>query len=190
MYNLIPQFLVIISLAAILVILGKKLPSALGTMKEGGLESELDSSLSLGGKFPQIDASKYQRHFFVLAEKFLRRSVIFSLKVGNLAHRWMRTVKERSEKIPIPYLDELTRERSEESFTEREKEFIEMIRKNPKNSDAYRGLGDLYLEEGNSRDARLSFAEVLKLSPEDEYAKEKLAEIGEGGSGEGENGPA
>lgn len=189
MYNLIPQLLVIISLASILVILGKKLPSALGTMKEGGLESELDSASSLWGKFPQIAASEYQRHFFVIAEKFLRRSVIFSLKVGNLAHRWMRTVKERSEKIPIPYLDELTRERSEESFTEREKEFIEMIRKNPKNSDAYRGLGDLYLEEGNARDARLSFAEVLKLNPEDGHAKERLAEIGEEENNDNESRP-
>ena len=66
---------------------------------------------------------------------------------------------------------------TEEAPTEEEKKYIDLISKNPKDIDAYRALGFIYLEQKNYSNARACFRRVLKKRPEDEDVKNKLEEI-------------
>ena len=61
--------------------------------------------------------------------------------------------------------------------TDEEKKCIDLIAANPKNIDAYRSLGFVYLNQKNYSDARACFRRVLKLKPEDQEVKNKLNEI-------------
>jgi len=66
---------------------------------------------------------------------------------------------------------------TEEAPTEEEKKYIDLISKDPKDIDAYRALGFIYLEQKNYSNARACFRRVLKKRPEDEGVKNKLEEI-------------
>ena len=66
---------------------------------------------------------------------------------------------------------------TEEAPTEEEKQYIDLISKDPKDIDAYRALGLIYLEQKNYSNARACFRRVLKKRPEDEGVKNKLEEI-------------
>jgi len=66
---------------------------------------------------------------------------------------------------------------NEEVPSEEEKKYIDMIAQNPKDVDAYRALGFVYLEQNNYSNARACFRRVLKKRPEDEEIKNKLEEI-------------
>lgn len=63
------------------------------------------------------------------------------------------------------------------TVSEDEKKHIDAIAKNPKDIDAYRALGFIYLEQKNYSDARACFRRVLKLNQEDEEVKQKMEEI-------------
>ena len=58
-----------------------------------------------------------------------------------------------------------------------ERRYIDEIAQNPKNKEAYRALGFIYLSQKNFSDARACFRRVLKLNPEDGEVKNKLEEI-------------
>lgn len=60
---------------------------------------------------------------------------------------------------------------------EDEKKYIDLIAQNPKDIEAYRALGFIYLAEGNFSDARACLRQVLKFKPEDEAVKQKLEQI-------------
>lgn len=58
-----------------------------------------------------------------------------------------------------------------------EKYCIDLIAKDPRNIDAYRRLGFLYLEQGNKEDAKNCFKQVLKLNPDDLEVVSKMKEL-------------
>jgi len=60
--------------------------------------------------------------------------------------------------------------------SEEEKKYIDMIAANPKDGQAYRGLGFIYLNQKNYSDARACFRRALKLDPQDEEVRVKLNE--------------
>ena len=60
---------------------------------------------------------------------------------------------------------------------EEEKRCIDLITQNPKDLEAYRILGFIYLNQKNYSDARACFRQILKLEPEDQEVKRKLEEI-------------
>jgi uncharacterized protein HemY len=66
---------------------------------------------------------------------------------------------------------------TENEPTEEEKKYIDLISKNPKDVDAYRALGFIYLKQKSYSNARACFRRVLKKQPEDEAVKNKLEEI-------------
>lgn len=65
----------------------------------------------------------------------------------------------------------------EEIVSDDEKKYIDLIANNPKDEDAYRFLGFIYLRRKNYSDARACFRRVLKLDPQDADIQNKLAEI-------------
>jgi len=65
----------------------------------------------------------------------------------------------------------------EDKIQEEEKRCIDLITQNPKDIEAYRILGFIYLNQKNYSDARACFRQILKLEPEDQEVKRKLEEI-------------
>lgn len=59
----------------------------------------------------------------------------------------------------------------------REEDLIARIATNPKDFVAYEGLGDYYLENGNIKDAKECYRQVLKLSPVQRMVKIKIRRL-------------
>ena len=64
-----------------------------------------------------------------------------------------------------------------DEFIPAEKIFIDIISHNPKNVDAYEGLGNLFMENEQFDQARETFQFSLKLSPKDASVLVSLAEL-------------
>lgn len=64
-----------------------------------------------------------------------------------------------------------------EMLNEKEKELIDGIAKNPKDIEAYKELGFLYLKKKNFPDARSCFRQVLKFNQDETEIRKKLEEI-------------
>lgn len=63
------------------------------------------------------------------------------------------------------------------NLSKAEKVYIEIIKQDPKNIEAYSALGNLYLRQKNFSDAKESFKQILKLKPEDREAKFQLSKL-------------
>ena len=55
-----------------------------------------------------------------------------------------------------------------------EKYFLQAIKTNGSNVNAFQGIAGFYLRQGNAEKAKEYFNRVLKLKPDDQYAKIKL----------------
>ncbi len=62
-------------------------------------------------------------------------------------------------------------------FTSHEEDFIASIAKNPKDYSAYEKLGDYYMENGNIKDAKECYRQVLRLSPANREVKMKIRRL-------------
>jgi tetratricopeptide (TPR) repeat protein len=60
-----------------------------------------------------------------------------------------------------------------------EKKFISAIAQDPKNILAYKGLGEVYMKQNHTQEAKETFTFVLQLNPDDEETLLRLGEISE-----------
>lgn len=74
-------------------------------------------------------------------------------------------------------LSEASKKFDDEAYTDAEKMYIEAISLDPKNAEAYRGLGRVYMNQKNMRHARASLAHAAKVDPDDADTHSTLAEI-------------
>jgi tetratricopeptide (TPR) repeat protein len=70
--------------------------------------------------------------------------------------------------------DEMTRA---EEFIQAEKKYIEVISHDPKNVDAYEGLGNLYIRSKQYGQAREALQFTLRISPDDASVRMSLADV-------------
>jgi tetratricopeptide (TPR) repeat protein len=190
MFDLFPQLIIFLALAAIVVILARRLPKLQEI--EVNKETQKKPTNILLAKFLAF----WKRSF--LAFKF------FSVDIFRKLYRKTKEIREKRkiipqsekeikelvstpppiEKIKVVAQDEIVGllERAAKffgsgNFGEAERTYIEIIKKDPKNFYAYKGLGKLYLKQGNLKDAKASFEEALKLKPGDLEAINGLEEI-------------
>ena len=67
----------------------------------------------------------------------------------------------------------------EESYAQAEKKFIDVIKVDIKNKDAYRALGDVYYAQGQYSEAEETYKFVVHLDKKDDAAYIRLAQISE-----------
>lgn len=60
-----------------------------------------------------------------------------------------------------------------------EQKYLSVIRQNPKNKEAYRGLGDIYARQGHAEEAAQTYKFVHGLDPADDNVLVKLSEVSE-----------
>ncbi len=67
----------------------------------------------------------------------------------------------------------------EENYAQAEKYFIDVIKLDMKNKDAYRALGDVYYAQGQLEEAKETYSFVVQLDKKDDAAYVRLAQIAE-----------
>jgi tetratricopeptide (TPR) repeat protein len=80
--------------------------------------------------------------------------------------------EEKRESLPQTSVKDITRE-----AISHEEDFIAAIAKNPKDGVAYEKLGDYYMDNGNIKDAKECYRQVLRLSPAHREVKMKIRRL-------------
>lgn len=192
MFKLFPQLIILIALVAIIVIVARRIPKL--------------AEVKVEEKKPQPESKwrKILQSILNFARKAIAAIKIFSF---NLIKRLVSKIKEIREKrevqpeakkevkelvkeaLPvqkaevsvtdgiIDLLEKASKMFGAGDFTGAEKAYIEIIKKDPANSRAYKGLGKIYLKQNNLKDARASFEQVLKIKTDDEDAKMEIRVI-------------
>lgn len=171
MDSLIPQLLIILSLVGIIIILVRKIPAAakMEIKEEESLKSsQLAKTRFLLDNFRQL-SHKYLGLTLKALEKLLKQLKIGSLKIESKTSLWIQELRKKSQKIK--------RRKDLSISVRREKEWIKIIAENPKDIEAYKKLGLLYLKQENYKDARASFQQVLKINSKDKEANQRLKEL-------------
>jgi len=181
-YDIFLPFLIIFSIFSIIIILARKIPHI-------SLEQDAAAEAGQAGLKPYILTSLF---CFALAssEKALRRIRIHILKLDTKIFSLIEYLRKESAK-KLEDVNKLTHKNIARKtlgdnahkisrklqFKIEEKKLLHAIARNPKNAENYKKLGLLYLENKNMPDAEASFAEYLKLNPDDSEVrglKEKM----------------
>lgn len=163
---------------------------------------------ALKGRFKKIDFGKIKILFMNRFSKFLHQIRLWSLKTDNLASRWIKKMKEETHKIssvgwmrgarfiptqPRPenyfgrLLDSVNSENNSfdllnngsKEGLDKEKQLVDMIIKNPRDTKTYKNLGLLYYERKNYNDARESFKMALKFGSKDKTVQKLMRDLEE-----------
>lgn len=191
MFTLIPEIIILISIVAILIILLRRVPNAAGV--------PLKASVDQGKLFKEKTIRDHLKNYFsVIAKRFSAWTSRVSKKVterkpktsvdlkaesniGNLSK--IETEVKNEPEIPVtkkkkkakPPADSKNALTFEGSSSEEEKH-LQRIVDNPKDIQAYKALAEVYARDRNYADAVNSLRQVLKISPNDIVAEEKLKE--------------
>lgn len=177
-YDIIPLIIIVFSLFGIIFIIARKFP-VLAAIDVGAIKSEQEAA-----KKEQIIASRLERKMSGVAGFF---SKIFS-PVGAAFRNFFRALYGRARKLETEYAKKKEKIAAapeeagqaikalffaaEEFFVagnlaEAEKKYIEIISLDHKNIEAYKKLGEIYLERKNYDHAEETFLYILKLKADD-----------------------
>jgi len=96
LYLIIPPVIIVISLSILLILISRRSQKILAEKErgEGGLTED-------GQKLGVLKngASSFNRFFLRILEKIAHNFKIFSLKIHNLIERWLRSIKEKKERV-------------------------------------------------------------------------------------------
>jgi tetratricopeptide (TPR) repeat protein len=181
MYNIVPLVIICVSLLIILIILVRKFP-ALANLDVENIPAEKEARFK-----EKIVESRLRRFlakwsvqlakFFSFLGMFFERAfkLIFSrlseMKKSYVAEKMPVTVQEKDEKIKALFA-QIEEFDNKEDLEEKEKFLIKIIELDPRNIQAFEGLGDLYLSNKKHEEAKQAWAHALKLLGESEFDKQ------------------
>lgn len=201
-YSILPIVIILASLIGIVIIIVRKFPQL--TV----VEVEKIEEVKIAKKKEQIKLLKFQRSLKVLVDKikkyaghitfFKTRWEAVQAKFRIAVYGWQeRYKKARLEEIKTKAAEQ-TEEKAQEAVQEvntllqmaddaysrndlslAETRYIEVIKQEPYNVEAYRGLGKVYFDLKKYKEAIESFEFLLKLKPDDGKALNRLGMIAE-----------
>jgi tetratricopeptide (TPR) repeat protein len=194
MYNIIPLIVILLCLGIILAIIFKKF-SFLSTFdvsknpKEKELETKdklINERLKRKAKFVWNKLSPFTK----LASNIgVRKIKSWQEKLKNLEEKYKKKPQKEVlmtkeefynlEQNINNLLKQAEKLIDQEEYGDAEKKYIEIISYDPKNVEAYRGLGNLYILQNNYSEAKQIFEHILKLNKLDDQAYAKLGKIAE-----------
>lgn len=195
MYTLLPFLIMMGALVGIIVIVIRKFPQLtlldvdnlpeVRTLKRKNeyLKKQADKKLEEYKKQKQLD---WQPRVQKLKEVQLG----FRKYVGQVERRIMnQALKKKTEATPEvkeqkkhemrSLLQEAQSALEHNALETAESKFIAAIRIDPKEKEAYRGLGEVYFQQGQFTEAQQTFKYLLHLDLQDDTVLVKLAEIAE-----------
>ncbi len=195
MLRLIPFLLMLGSFGVILVILVKRYPQlTLLNVEEIQKVKQEKKKKEFWVKRAEEKAretqKKMQSAFSPIWERIKQYQLVFRKYVGKVERILLLHVQKRREQAP-----KVIKERQKEEVRQwvkdgtfaleqndlelAEAKFIAAIRLDPRNVDAYRGLGDVYARLGQYAEAAETYQFLLKISPRDDQVYVRLAELAE-----------
>jgi tetratricopeptide (TPR) repeat protein len=170
MFNIIPLILILICLILIINIVIKKF-SALASLDVASIPAEREARFK-----ERIMGNRLKKNYFKYYSKLQKIIRPIGEALGNFFKMLYRRLVEfkdsynRGESIVMDqesHIRKLSAEAAENfknnDFDEAEKKYIEIISLDSKNIDAFRSLGQLYLNQKKYQEAEQTLAHVLKL---------------------------
>lgn len=180
--------LLILSLLTIVVIVVRKLaplrlidPTTIAKEQRRKVKEELIlQRFSRFGQKNMKGVSKMTGSAVGAASKIGRRAVqkLYAIEQYYQKLQKMTGEQESLDSTTIKrLLEEADKLAKEDEFIQAEKRYIEIISHNPKHTEAYEHLGNLYIRAKRYKQARETFLFVLRLSPEDASVFMSLGEL-------------
>ena len=188
---IIPLTIISVSLIGVLYIVWKKTPylKKLSVSEEGSYGFWKGMFPGIAVYVEKVDIGAHRQEWMKEFEKFIRRLRVVSLKLDNFTNSLLHKIRTKNgelknseNKLEFKNIEkteekEMSSEDSLDDLKKEEQKLIIEIAKDPKNKDLYKGLGGVYLEMDNMKDAVESFKVALELDPEDREIESKLEKI-------------
>ncbi|PIR74480.1 MAG: hypothetical protein COU35_02250 [Candidatus Magasanikbacteria bacterium CG10_big_fil_rev_8_21_14_0_10_47_10] len=195
MYQFVPFILIVISLGVIIVILVRKFPSLtlldvenmpevkIGRKKQAYLRKKLTSKNEQRAQKRSEKVSKGATAFRAIQH-------VFRTYVGDVEVRLTKKDHERKETAPPEVKSERKKEAKQlladaaefmrqQEIEQAEQVYINVIRLEPKNPEAYGGLVDIYIKKEQWDEAKQTCGYLLQLDPHNDVTHAKMAQIAE-----------
>lgn len=191
MFNFLPQIIIILALAAIIIIIARKWPfvtkiaevearTKINTApkKEKGIGRLVHILKFLGRRFYEFTFFVFKRLLYQFEKLKKKRPAKSEVKAVSDLVSGKPVIRQitNEEKI-IDLLEQAAKFFGSGNYKKAEETYIEIIKLDPKNIRAYKGLGRMYKKQGNLKDAKASFEHVLQIKPGDSEAREELKNI-------------
>ncbi|HAZ28950.1 MAG TPA: hypothetical protein DCY48_04230 [Candidatus Magasanikbacteria bacterium] len=194
MATILPFFLILLSLATIIVIVIRKFPRIslldVDNLPEVKLERKKDEfwkkRVEEKAKVSQKELSARLRPFF---QRLKDIQLQFRQYVGKVERLLMQEkirrfsgtgTKDKTQAEDIrTFLQEGQFALANGSYEDAEEKFLSVIRLDQKNVDAYRGLGDVYYKLKKFDEAEETFQFLIQLDPEEDQTFVRLGELKE-----------
>jgi len=190
MFNFLPQILIILALAAIIIIIARKLPKTakVAEVKEKEKETTVFQKevkgiarivrilKFLGRRFRDFTVFIFKRLFFQFTKlkKVKEQKPVEVETVSRIVQKKPEITHITNEEKILDLLEQAAKFFGSGNFKKAEEMYIEIIKLDPKNIRAYKGLGKMYKKQGNLKDAKASFEQVLQIKPGDSEEREEL----------------
>lgn len=191
MYNIIPFLIIIASLSIILFIIIRKFPTLSSVDTEASpkeKQSRLHEKIVVGrikrrfAGWLNIKKISLVSKWFIGLKNSLKtfHERLIDLEKKNRFIGFKKRKKALGDDREIGVLREAENLFKENKPEEAEKKFIEVIKLNAHNMDAYRGLGEIYLELKQYNQAKEVFEYIIKFDERDSDAYFKLGTVKQG----------
>lgn len=195
MYFFLPFILILVSLAVIIGLLVRKFPELsllqveeLPEVKEGKKKDEFLKKQVKKKNKEKLE--KKRESWKPVIQMWKNWQLTFRKYVGEIERKFFqqRVKKVREEhhasgQSVVQTVQTLLQDAKfaldQKQLDAAEKKYIDAIRLEPKNKDAYRGLGDVYFEQGHLQEAKETYLFLLHLTPADDALLLRLGEIEE-----------
>jgi len=192
-YTLIPQILIILALAGIIIIFARKVPK---------LSQMQAQTQTVENRKPSV-INRSTKKVISFSVNIIRTLFAKIVRIKNIKkEQTQKAVKEEEVKELVTERPEMTtvvpnkkaaqpvqQEDTVDLYTKAnqfflanqlkkaEKIYLELAKDNPNDTQAYRGLGKIYLKQKNLRDAQSAYEQVVKLAPNDFKAQAEIQKI-------------
>ncbi len=192
-YTVIPLFLILISITAILVVVIRRFPQLslldVDNLPEVKQEKKKDEFLKKRIEARAMDAKHERRIKLAPAIQRLKEIQLSFRKYVGRVERIVVKEKERKRTEESPeerqvreqelrtLLNDATFASEQGEFSVAEKKYIAAIRIDTKNVEAYRGLAYVYYKQGQIEEAKETYRFLLQLNASDDEVYIRLAEL-------------
>ena len=143
--------------------------NTLGDWSKVAKENKEHNGIEGDGEAPKVEAPVLPRTDMLAStpqdENFIERPII------------RRETKIESVSPSQPVMPRANFSDIKKEASSHEEDFISSIAKNPKDFSAYEKLGDYYMDNGNIKDAKECYRQVLRLSPANREVKMKIRRL-------------
>lgn len=173
MFSFLPQALIVISVAGIIIIVLRRRPGLVPPRFWAVWGQELLGWIRLGSE---------KLWKFVLEVKELSKTRGFNYLPKKLPRFHIPHIPKaklpffRSHDSPEYYVEEAKASLEREDYANAERQFIKVIEKDPKNREAYEGLGKLYLAQKSYQEAIETYKFLLKNHPDNDIYHANLGQ--------------